>query len=170
MAKYATPRVPQETLMFEPGPDGRPILTRTWMIFFERLFRTETSVVEIAGQRGPFIRTLLIKDSTIGDDIADHVPAFVAGKGVRLLAVRRAEIEDDLTVRVNKNGDPFITLTLPAATPLYDVVEGTAFVTDESIGDLVVFSWDITASSEETDVNGIASFTLCWTTEENVEA
>ena len=31
------PRIPLQTPMFEQGPDGKPRLTRTWIIFFEHL-------------------------------------------------------------------------------------------------------------------------------------
>ena len=166
MGKYSTPRVPHETPMYETTPEGRMVLSRTWMIFFERLGREEAAVTT-PGEAGPDLiwRTLLVKDSTIGNDIADHVTAQKTGTATRFAAVLRVPISSDLTVRVNKGASSFCTLTIPAATSPGTVVSTTTFSGAGAITEDNVFSWDITASDEQLDINGVASFTLFWETE-----
>jgi hypothetical protein len=41
---YCTPRVPHQTPMYEVAPDGTHVLSRTWMIFFERLKTCEPAI------------------------------------------------------------------------------------------------------------------------------
>lgn len=152
MVTQQVPRVPIQTPMFETGPDGNSRLTRTWIIFFERLGLTPS---------GPYIRTLLLKDTTVGNDIADHVPIYVAGTAMRIVGVLRKTITAALTVRVNLDGTPLTTLTIPAATKVDTPVEGTAF-TPAGLGDLAVLSWDVVASDGSKDAAGVASFTTEW--------
>jgi hypothetical protein len=111
------------------------------------------------GARGPYIRTLLIKDATIGNDIADHVPIYVAAKAVRVIGVLRKVIASDLIVRVKLNGATLITLTIPHTTAIDVAVTSTAFVST-TLADLSVLSWDITASDGSKDANGVASVTV----------
>src|SRR3954454_6189945 len=112
-------------------------LTRTWIIFFERLGQVET-----AGEPGaarPFHRTLLVKDTAVGADIADHVTAYASGTATRIVGVLRAAISADLTLHVQLNGTDLIVLTIPAATVVDTPVESTAFAFTE-INDGDVFS------------------------------
>lgn len=163
MGKYSTPRVPHETPMYEVTPEGRQVLSRTWMIFFERLGRVEAAT---GGTAAPFDitdlywRTLLLKDTAVGDDIADHVPAQATGIGVKLVGVLRKEIEEDLTVRVNKELAPFIILTIPAGTLIDTPVEQTTFVAGNSVAEGEVLWFDVTESDGQVDAAGVASFTL----------
>ena len=149
--------------MFETGPDGAQRLTRTWIIFFERL--TKMSIEDSGGALGvggPFVRTLLLKDTTVKNDVADHVPIFVAGTAVRIVGVLRRLITVDLVVRVNLDGSPLITLTIPAATAIDTPVEKTATFTPKAFGDLAVLSWDVLSSDGASDAAGICSVTVEW--------
>ncbi len=157
-----TPRVPIQTPMF----DANGLLTRTWVIFFERLGRvtsTTETVTPGAGGKGPFQRTLLLKNTAIGIDIADHVTVYEPGEGIVFTGVLRKAISEDLTVRLKKNGAAIITLTIPAGTAIDTVVSSTGFAaTPQPFVEGEVLSWDVTASDESTDVNGVASFTVEW--------
>jgi len=134
-------------------------LTRTWVIFFERLGMVQETA---EGAAGPFHRTLLLKDSTVGDDIADHTTVYVAGTAARLVGVLRVAIEADLTVRCNVNGEELITLTIPAATVVDTPVESTTFEGETALEDGDVISWDVTESDGAQVGAGVASFTLEW--------
>ncbi len=159
MAKIPTPRVPVQTPMFEEDVDGsgelRKHLTRTWIIFFEKLWRGP------AQKAGGGHRTLLLKDTTVGNDIADHVPVYVAGTAIRLIGVLRKAITANLTVRVNLSGAALITLTIPLATAVDTPLLTTTFSQTE-FADLGVLTWDVTASDGQKDAAGVASYTLQW--------
>ena len=108
------------------------------------------------------VRTLVLKDLTAGDDIADHVTAYAAGSGSRIVGVLRKAIMSPLTVRVKKNGTAFITITIPAATAVDTPVQQTTFTGSASVAKDAVFSWDIVASDGQKDPAGVATFTLEW--------
>jgi hypothetical protein len=150
-SKYRTPRVPIQTPMFDEVGN----LTRTWVIFFERLGMRAAAAADI------FDRTLLLKDTTVGNDIADHVTVYAAGTAQRIVGVLRKPITADLTVRVNLNATPLITLTISSATAIDTPVSSTAF-TSTALADGDVLTWDVTASDGSQDKAGIASFTLEW--------
>ena len=114
------------------------------------------------GTGGKFVRTLLVKNTLVGDDIADRVTAYATGTAQRIVGVLRKAITADLTVRVNKNGSSFVVATIPAATPVSTPVPQTTFVGPADVADGDVFSWDITASDGSKDEAGVASFTLEW--------
>lgn len=114
------------------------------------------------GGTGKLHRTLLVKDTAIGNDIADRVTAYASGTASRIVGVLRKAITANLTVRVNKNGTAFITITIPSATAISVPVAQTTFAGSAAVSDGDVFSWDITASDGSRDVAGIASFTLDW--------
>jgi hypothetical protein len=136
-------------------------LTRTWVIFFERIGQAE------ANGAGPYQRTLLIKNAAVGDNIADVVPVYVRGGAVRVIGVLRTAITEDLVVRIRyKKPDDatiyeLITLTIPAATAINTPVTSTTFV-KRALADKVCLIWDITASDNSTDAGGVASVTLQW--------
>ena len=152
-----TPRVPIQTPMFDEYGN----LTRTWVIFFERLGMTT------AGGGGPYHRTLLLKNSTVGDNIADVTPVYVAGAAVRMIGVLRKAITADLTVRVRyKTVDDatihdLVTITIPSDTAINTPVSETGFLAT-ALADLVIFLWDVTESDGQQDAGGVASFTLQW--------
>jgi hypothetical protein len=119
---------------------------------------------------GLFQRTLLLKDTTVGNDIADHVTCFgpipgVAHTAVLVTGVLRLAIAADLTVRIN-NVSPGGTVevgtwTIPAATPIDTPQLSTTFVTS-SLPDMSVFTWDVLASDGSKDPAGVASCTIEW--------
>jgi hypothetical protein len=156
--KYKTPAVPLRTPMFDQNGQ----LTRTWIIFFERL---GTRIIEEEGEPGTgggvFQRTLLLKDTASGDDIADHVTVYEPGTATQIVGVLRKTITAALTVRVNKNGTPLITLTIPSSTAIDTPVISTAF-TATAMAEGDVLTWDVTASDNSRDAAGVASFTLEW--------
>ena len=154
MAKTPVPRVPIQTPMFEQGPDGAARLTRTWIIFLERL-------THLAGGGGPYVRTLLLKDTTVANDVADHVPIWVAGGAIRAIAVLRKAITADLQVRVNLDGAHILTLTVPHTTAVDKPVTSAAFTTKD-FGDIAVLSWDVLASDGSKDAGGVCSLTVEW--------
>lgn len=132
------------------GP-GSPLADKQWWLFWNSLGS--------GGATGPYIRTLLLKDTSVGNDIADHVPVFVAGTFTRIIGVLRKAIVSDLTVRVNLDGATLITLTIPVATAVDVPVTSEAF-TPTGLTDLQILSWDVTASDSSRDAAGIASFTV----------
>ncbi len=106
-----------------------------------------------------FSRTLLVKDSAVGNDIADQVNTQAAGTATSVVAVLRTAISADLTIRIRLDGVIFTTMTIPLATTVGTVISQTttgAILNDQAI------SWDILASDGSTDADGIASFTLEW--------
>lgn len=179
------PRVPTETAMwegtaaFDPSVLGK--LSRTWIIFWERIFSgavsTTTQTLEeklrllvqgqrAAEQKGPFQRTILLKDTTVGNDIADHVTVYgtLNGENVNVYLVTgvlRKSITADLTLRVNINGTALGTFTIPLATTPDTVISFKSFTT-ETLPDKGVLTWDVLASDGQMDVAGVASFTVLW--------
>jgi len=151
-----TPRVPIQTPMFDDVGN----LTRTWVIFFERLGLLPST------STGPFIRVLLLKDLTVGSSIAEHQYIFLpkgreTGAGRRIVGVLRQAISADLEVRfrnLTAGGD--MTITIPAATPVNEPVEQD--ITDIKFADLDVIAPDILASDGTMDAHGICAITLEW--------
>ena len=168
MAKHSTPRVPIQTPMF----DERGNLTRTWIIFFERLGQVEDAgtTPPAPGSTRPFQRTLLIKDTTVGEDIADHVTVYEPGTATKVTAVLRVGLLSDLTVRINRNvvdglgvvhSNPLTSITIPAGT-VPDVVIDFPGVAGTALEENDVLSWDIVAGDGQQDGYGVASVTLEW--------
>jgi hypothetical protein len=118
-----------------------------------------------AGGGGPGVghRTLLLKDTTVGDNIADHVTAYMSGTAQRIVGVLRKAITSDLVVRVNRNSNELVTITIPLATAIDTPVEVTTFVlAEKTIADGDVFSFDVVDSDGLRDKAGVAAFTLEW--------
>ncbi len=121
-------------------------------------------------------RTLLVKDSTVGTNIADIVPIvtpLALGSpvlratlvGQEIIAVLKIVITADLTVRINKTsqGSPAIvdtwTITIPStAAPGY---VDELFI-NEQFNHLDLLSADVIASDGQQVADGIASFTVVW--------
>jgi len=125
-----------------------------------------------ATERRPIQRTLLLKDTAVGNDIADHTTVYAGGTGRRMTGVLRTAIAADLTVRVKKYtvaspvvaASTIITLTIPASTPVNTPITQTTFTDDpQQFYDGDVLIWDVTASDGSVDAAGVASFTLEWT-------
>lgn len=114
MGKYSTPRVPIQTPFFDESGN----LTRTWIIFFERLGRIE-EIEEAAAVTGHLIGWD-IQDSTVALDVSDPVIPTVAGNIARcLIRVKVDDAVNDLEIDIRNNGTSiFDTLPLiPAGTP-----------------------------------------------------
>lgn len=166
LKQIPVPVVPASRMPFVNPRDG--MLTRSAQLLLEQLQAATgtagapgTPGAPGTGGAGPWIRTLLLKNTTVGDDIADHVPIFVAGTTVRFIGILRKLITADLTVRVRLDTVPLVTLTIPHATAKDTPVIASTF-TPPGLTDLQVLSWDITASDGSQDANGVASFTLHW--------
>ena len=157
MADKQIIEVPIQTPMWEPGQDGINRLTRTWIIFFEKI----AELANLAGGGGPYVRTLLLKDTTVKNDVADHVPIWQAGAMVRVIGVLRKVIVSDLKIRVNLDGTNLVTLTIPAATAIDTPVVAEA-PSGQDVADLAILSWDVLASDGASDAAGIASLTVEW--------
>lgn len=155
------PRVPKDTPMFDgdgfAGLNAK--LNRTWMIFFERNQTSTTTTTTPATAGGPYIRTLLIKDTTPGPDVADHVPIWVKGTAMRVIGVLRKTITADLGVGVVLNGAAMLKLTIPKETAVNTPVVSTAFISSD-MPDLSILSFSITGSDGSKDAGGIASVTV----------
>ncbi len=155
-------QVPQQSVPVIQGDPG--IFTREWWLYFHEVYAglghlQDKAAESSTGGGGPYIRTLLVKDTTVGNDIADRVPIFIASKAVRVLGVLRKAISANLTVRIKLNGTAIATVTIPSATAVGVSVVSATFV-NSTLPDKSVLSWDITASDGSKDVNGIASFTV----------
>lgn len=107
-----------------------------------------------------FSRTLLIKDTATGDNIADNVTVQASGKGIRIAAVLRTEIVSDLVVRVNKDDTEVAVLTMPAALAVRTEMEIP--ITEIQFTDKEILTWDILASDGSVEANGVASVTVEW--------
>jgi hypothetical protein len=167
------PRVPLQTPMFE-DPDGKQTwpwnLSRTWIIFFERIRKGNTNNTTTGGAAGPFHRTLLLKDTTVGNDIADHTTIEIAGTALRLTGTLRLPITADLTVQcmIAHAGDiaftELISLTIASGHPINSPIDGKDFTSTAAKSLLYndVVRWDVIASDGQTDRSGVASFDLIW--------
>jgi hypothetical protein len=111
---------------------------------------------------GPFKRALALKDTTVGNDVADHVSIYATGNGKRITGVLRVAITEDLVVRINKlgEGDPVSwTITIPQTTEVNTrvVLDVTGpFVDGETL------TFDVLASDGQKVAAGVASFTVEW--------
>lgn len=182
------PRVPVDTAMwegtaaFDPAVLGK--LSRTWIIFWERIFSgavkaatqyaASLELKRTPGQVGPFQRTILLKDTTVGDDIADHVTVYGTLNGKTntvylVTGVLRKSITADLTLRVKVNGSLIGSFTIPLATAPDSVVSFNSFTTP-TLPDKAVLTWDVVASDGQMDAYGVASFTVLWTPSVEFEA
>jgi hypothetical protein len=143
--------------------DERRLITVPWLLALQQ---PGTAGAPAAGTGlGPYTRTLLLKDTAVGDDIADHTTVYADGVGVRIVGVLRKIITGDLTVRLWKNTELIIMLTIPAVTVIDEPVENTVFAGAPApmvFTDGEVLRWDITSSDESTDRHGVASFTIEW--------
>ena len=154
------PSVPVRTSLQDQ--DGN--ITRTWILFFEQLAGALKGLGGLTAGSELKMRTLLLKDTTVGNDIADVTTVYASGTLTRVVAVLRDAITADLTVRININGNEVMTCTVPQATAINTPVTFTPDEGDTSsaLKDGDVLTWDVVASDGSKDVNGIASFSLMW--------
>ena len=111
MGKFSTPRVPIQTPFFDEYGN----LTRTWIIFFERLGRIE-EITEAAAVTGHLIGWD-IQDSTVATDVSDPVIPTTAGNVARcFIRLKVSDAVNDLEIDIRNNGvSIFDTLPLIAA-------------------------------------------------------
>ena len=121
------------------------------------------------GVSGPFQRTLLLKNTAVGNDIADHLTCWGPSSDHTVVEVRgvlRKAITSDLTLRINSVlagvASVIGTFTIPSATAVDTPVNWTSGFATGTLQDQSVFTWDITASDGSTDPAGVASFTIEW--------
>ncbi len=155
------PAVPFRTPLFaSDDPANAPDMSETWILFFEQLAGALAGVGKTLGAMAPW-RTLLIYDTTVGNDIAPRLTAQASGKPLRVVGVLRAALASDLAVRINLNAQELIICTLAAATATAAPVTFTDFALP-AIVDGDVFSWDVVAGSGASDAAGVAAFTIQW--------
>jgi hypothetical protein len=170
------PTVPIRTPMFDGDgfTDTNGNLDRVWISFFESLRRLTPGDSATSTGGGPYQRTLLLKDTTVNNDVADHVTVYgpVPGTEHTIIAVTgvlRKAITAPLTVRINcvskgKTAVVVGTFTIPAATPADKIKHfPVTTLTTKVLPVASVLTWDITASDGSRDPAGVASFTVEWT-------
>ncbi len=121
-------------------------------------------------------RTFLVKDSTVGTSIADHVPVILpiatpsprtyqVGTGMEIAAILGVVITADLQVKINKKplSGPTTswTITIPMATAVDDIL--TTVIDTDQFHYHDIFSADVIASDGQIVPRGVASFTIVWT-------
>ena len=141
--KYKTPRVPIQTPMF----DERGLLTRTWIIFFERLGNW-TSITEEEGPAVDLDRKAtfgLVKELEVADRLTLYYIVRKPGTFVDVVAkiADQAPAGSDAILDIQRSTDDGATwasifpagglLTLPA-TSTATVIETTFSPTVDSVG------------------------------------
>lgn len=95
MGKFSTPRVPIQTPMF----DAQGLLTRTWVIFFERLGQ------HYSRQFGGHVIGWDIQDATVGLDVSDPVIPVVSGPIARcFIRIKVTDSGAPLEIDIRNNG------------------------------------------------------------------
>jgi hypothetical protein len=127
-------------------------------------------IVKDGKPAGPFLRTIDLKDTTVGNNIADVVVVHGAKTGqastvVLVAGVLRTAISTSLTLRINNvttGGTNVVgTFTIPSATAVNTPVAFTTFTTS-TLPDLSALTWDVTASDGSVAADGVASFSIWW--------
>lgn len=146
--------------------DERDLITVPWLLALQNAGKTAEDGGGAAAGRGPYTRTLLLKDTQVGVDIADHTTVYADGVGVRMVGVLRVLISMDLTVSLSKSGEVIMQMTIPAATLIDDPVESTAWLEPPGPNvpfvDGQVLTWNVVSSDASAHKHGIASFTVEW--------
>ncbi len=127
---------------------------------------TPASSAGTAAAAGVDWRTLLIRNCTVANDVADHLPCMGTSPTHQIVLVRGVlgrTISSTLTVRINSTiaGVTSVigSFSLPSTTPLDTDVDFTSFTT-ASVADGSVFTFDITAGDGSTSSAGVATFTI----------
>jgi hypothetical protein len=139
-------------------------LNRTWYYFFQRRLS--------GGGAGFEWRTLLIKNTAVGTNVADVVPVMTLPAGgtancQEVIGVLRKAIAADLTVRLNLwvSGASSLVgaFTIPASTGINaPIAFPSSGMTTTAFPDLSALTWDVIASDGSSDSGGVASFTVLW--------
>jgi hypothetical protein len=115
--------------------------------------------------KSSFHRTLLLKDTTVGPDIADRVPIRIAGTDMAVHGVLRKPITKDLAVAIKCYAPSYqgviLKITIPKQTKPSEIVTVSHPVM-AAMGEMAVFTFDVITSDGQKDGNGVASFTMEW--------
>ena len=145
-------------------------INRTWVYYWQR---RPTGTGGGGGGAGGFQwRTLLLKDTTPGTNIADNQPVIGLPFGVNstcqeVVRLLRKAITADLTVRLTiyNGGTAHLvgSFTIPKATPVHTSIRFSGSqIAYANFPDLAALVWDVVASDSSKDNNGIGSFTVVW--------
>ena len=131
-SKYRTPRVPIQTPMF----DAQGNLTRTWVIFFERLgrFSTEDAIRDLV--TAPHVIGWDVQDATAGSDVSDPIIPIADGTVKHcLVRIKVTDMANPLTFDIRNNGTSiFSGGVLPTLPPgsngrgVYDFLTATTAI------------------------------------------
>ncbi len=117
-----------------------------------------------SGFAGPspqlFIRTIDIKDTTAGTNIAPNLTVQATGPGIKITGVLRRGITADLVVKVNVGGVALGTLTIPQATAVR--VPVSTSIKNKKLVENQVITFDVVAGDSQKDKNGVATLTIEW--------
>lgn len=123
--------------MFEVGPDGTPRLTRTWVIFFERLGLSDEQIQEdAAGGGGVPAIGWDIQDSSPSSDASDPViPVEEIAVGTCRVRIKETDLVNPLEFDITVNGTSIFAThpTIAAGTSTRDVQVFTGFAGDVTI-------------------------------------
>lgn len=127
------------------------------------------AITVIGSNGGNGVIRLLIKNSIVSSDCADHIAAQVSGTALRIVGVLRKAIAADLEVQIILtrivptviDHMPLATVTIPASTAQDVPVVFTTFAISKILQDDVL-SFAILSSDSQSDPDGVASLTLEW--------
>ena len=144
-SKYRTPRVPIETPMF----DSQGLMTRTWVIFFEKLgkYGTEDQIKDVIDANQPAAAadyeyaTFVIYDTTVTDNATNVLPVRRGGTLVDAEIVPRYDTTADfqIDILVSLAGAPFssrssvfgfLKLYMPGLTPAGTIIKQDVFASN----------------------------------------
>ncbi len=122
------------------------------------------TVIGAPGTNGvpQYDRTLLLYSLAAGNRIAPDLVAQGTGNAATIRAVLSVAIASDLTVRINLDGAPFATMTIPQATGVGVALAQPFASPAPLITAGQVLSFDVLAGDGSTNPNGLVSFTLEW--------
>lgn len=128
---------------------------------YDALNRIVDQLQDVTPTTVRYIRTLLIKDSTVGVNIADAPVIQNDGIPFRVSAVLKTQISAPLVININVNGLLLIQCTIPNTAKLLTAIDFTNFSITSLQQDQVLTA-DIISSDGLIVSSGIASFTLEW--------
>ena len=131
---------------------------------------TKKKIIAAASGVVFYQRTILIKNTATGKDIADHVTCYGPIPGVthsilRVTGVLRKTITAALNLQINNvfKGTKVVVgnFVIPPTTTVDAPIIYTKFTTAQ-LQDLSILTWDIVASDGSADIAGVASYTIEW--------
>lgn len=146
--KYQTPRVPIQTPFFDQNGQ----LTRTWIIFFERLGRVSAEgitqeILTTVAALAPHVIGWDVQDATAGSDVSDPVIPIADGTVAHcLLRIKVTDMSNTLKIDIRNNGTSiFAAGTQPTLAPgsngrdVYDFPTATTLISvnDDPVLDII---------------------------------